>query len=66
MFIMKIVVKILTTNSKHRSQEGVVGGHFLGRLVISIFEKPCFYIFVLLLLIFLKENIKMPVSSNAF
>ena len=31
MFIMKIVVvKILHTNSKHRSQEGLVGGDCLG------------------------------------
>ena len=31
MFILKIVViEILHTNSKHRSQEGVVGGGLLG------------------------------------
>ena len=31
MFIIKIVVvKVLNTNSKHRLQEGVVGGGFLG------------------------------------
>ena len=51
---MKIVViKILTATTDYRREWWA--GTLLGWLAISIFEKPCFYIFVLLLL-FLKRK----------
>ena len=56
MCILKIVTKIEHANNQNRSQEGVVGWQLtLVTILFSIFEKPGFYIYILLKIFLEKE-----------